>query len=355
MVRVNSETFPAAPSPEPIPSHSSRVLVKSTRVDSGYRSNDGLFPSRENMPGSIFGNNWDVSHVAIDGGRESVNWAMGSNRRVSNSSLLPQGLRNVPNYLVSNRAIASQAGGGSQLGKLSLMHNPKGYSNVHAEDMEILILNLQLKAENDKIIEGFGRFAEKLGKMYCCQSLGNNFFFLAKEILIFDEDICNQLYKDLKDGDFWRRKLFDGKWGYLFRYSTVKENNDMSDVLRGLPGYFNRIKSLKKPEILHNNLFVPMQFTWRTKAPHVVGVCIICYPSPDTKQTLSLSQMPQLQMLPETLSSLRILQSHMQHFFNTCYVDYLSDVSKSWHSKFLHIFAGLVKSDDLKEMLKHLR
>jgi hypothetical protein len=173
--------------------------------------------------------------------------------------------------------------------------------------------------------------------------------------LIFEENICNQMYKDLKDGDFWRRKLFDGKWGYVFRYSTIKERNDMSDVLRGLPGYFNRIKNLRKPEILHNNLFVPINFTWRNKAPAVVGVCVICYPTPDTKKTLTSSHMPQLQMLPETLSTLRVLQSHMQHFFNTCYIDYQRDVDKSWHEKFLHIFAGLVKSDDLKEMLRHLR
>lgn len=174
---VNSETFPVVPSPDPVANHSSRVLPRNPKIDSGDTSN-GLLVSSGNMPGSIFGNSRDVSRKATDNGRDSPNYNMGCNRRVSNSSMIPQGLRNVANYLTSNRAIASRVGTGSQREKLSIMHNPKGYSNVRAEDMEILITNLQLNPEKDKIMEGFGRFAEKLGKMYCCQSLGKIFFLM---------------------------------------------------------------------------------------------------------------------------------------------------------------------------------
>lgn len=179
MMRVNSETLPVVPSPEPVANHSSRVLPRNPKIDSGDPSN-GLLVSRDNMRGSIFGNSRDVSRKATDNDCDSPNYYMGYNRRFSNGSMIPQGLRNVANYLTSNRAIASRVGSGSQRGKLSPMHNPKGYSNVCAEDMEILITNLQLKQEKDKIMEGFGRLAEKLGKMYCCQSLGKIFFLMGQ-------------------------------------------------------------------------------------------------------------------------------------------------------------------------------
>lgn len=177
------------------------------------------------------------------------------------------------------------------------------------------------------------------------------------ETIIYDEEVCNELFREIKDADMYYRKISLEKWAYFFRNSVVEDKDNMSDAVRSLGNKFDWMKALKKPEIVNGCVIIPINHTWRTKHVKCIGVCVISYPNWQhyDRNPRDFNPLNNIYLLPDSVMILKDLHCKLQNYFNNAYTDFLSQTEERLNTRFVEIFREMIVMTDIRDMLKHLR
>ena len=102
----------------------------------------------------------------------------------------------------------------------------KSTSIINEADFLNRLTWMQLNPDQEKLFSGLIEITNTLGKMFKCKNL---------ETIIFDPEICNEIYKKYREGDpYYIKKFFGGQCAYLFKYAMKGESTELSEMTQEL-------------------------------------------------------------------------------------------------------------------------